>query len=63
MYLPLLQSLIRKEIPPQSVNLDHLIEMAKKYDNPNSSEYKLVELALNIVLGSCLEKASRIIEA
>lgn len=61
MHLPLLQALIRNEISPQAINIQHLIEMAEKYQNPHSSEYKLVELALNIVLGSYLEKVNKLI--
>lgn len=61
MYLPQLQALIRNEISPQTINVQHLIEMAEKYQNPHSSEYKLVELALNIVLGSHLEKVNKLI--
>ena len=61
MYLPLLQALIRNEVPPQAINIQHLVAMSEKYQNPHSSEYKLVELALNIVLGSYLEKANKLL--
>lgn len=61
MHLPLLQALIRNEIPPQSINIDYLFAMSEKYQNPQSSEYKLVELALNIVLGHYLKKANKLI--
>ncbi|WP_163122192.1 hypothetical protein [Acinetobacter portensis] len=61
MHLPILQALIRNEIPPQAINIQHLIEMAEKYQNPQSSEYKLVELALNIVLGRYLEKVNKLL--
>lgn len=61
MYSPLLQALIHSEIPPQSVNINHLMEMAERYQNPQSSEYKLVELALNIVIGHYLEKVNELL--
>lgn len=54
-----LQALIQGKISPQAVSIDYLIEMAKKYQQPNSAEYKLVELAVNIVLAGHLEKAQK----
>ena len=36
-----------------------LIELAKRYPQPQSAEYKLIELALNIVLADYLEKAQQ----
>ena len=61
MHLPLLQALIQNEVPPQAINIQHLVAMSERYQNPQSSEYKLVELALNIVLGSYLEKANKLL--
>ncbi len=61
MHLSLLQALIRNEVPPQAINIQHLVAMSEKYQDPLSSEYKLVELALNIVLGSYLEKAHKLL--
>ena len=45
-----LQALIQRKIPPQAIEVSHLIELAKRYPQPQSAEYKLIELALNIVL-------------
>ena len=54
-----LQALIQRKIPPQSVDVNHLVELAKRYPQPQSAEYKLNELALNIVLADYLEKAQQ----
>ncbi|WP_353144131.1 hypothetical protein [Acinetobacter pragensis] len=54
-----LQALIQGKISPQAINIDELIEMAEKYQQPNSAEYKLIELAVNIVLAKYLEKAQQ----
>ena len=54
-----LQALIQRKIPPQSVDVNHLVELAKRYPQPHSAEYKLIELALNIVLADYLEKAQQ----
>ena len=54
-----LQALIQRKIPPQSVDVNHLVELAKRYPQPQSAEYKLIELALNIVLAEYLEKAQQ----
>ena len=61
MHLPVLQALIRNEISPQAINVEQLIDLTEQYNDPQSAEYKLVELALNIILGSYLEKASNLI--
>ena len=54
-----LQALIQGKVSPQAINLDDLIEMAEQYPQPNSAEYKLIELAANIVLAKYLEKAQK----
>ena len=54
-----LQALIQRKIPPQSVDVNHLVELAKRYPQPQSAEYKLIELALNIILADYLEKAQQ----
>ena len=54
-----LQALIQRKIPPQSVDVNHMVELAKRYPQPQSAEYKLIELALNIVLADYLEKAQQ----
>ena len=54
-----LQALIQRKIPHQSVDVNHLVELAKRYPQPQSAEYKLIELALNIVLADYLEKAQQ----
>ncbi len=54
-----LQALIQRKIPPQAIEVNHLIELAKHYPQPQSAEYKLIELALNIVLADYLEKAQQ----
>ncbi|WP_216936898.1 MULTISPECIES: hypothetical protein [unclassified Acinetobacter] len=52
-----LQALVQGKIPPQSISIDYLIEMAECHTDSNSAEYKLVELAINIVLVYTLDKA------
>lgn len=54
-----LQALIQGKIPPQTIKIDNLIMLAKHYSQPTSAEYKLLELAINIVLASYLEKAQK----
>ncbi|MGB8697163.1 hypothetical protein [Acinetobacter sp.] len=54
-----LQALIQGKIPPQAINIDRLIVLAESYPIPNSAEYKLLELAINMVLASYLEKAQK----
>ncbi|MGE8561216.1 MAG: hypothetical protein ACN6NJ_09755 [Acinetobacter sp.] len=54
-----LQALIQGKIPPQTINIDHLIALAERYPQPTSAEYKLLELAINIVLANYLEKAQK----
>ena len=54
-----LQALIQRKIPPQAIEVSHLIELAKRYPQPQSAEYKLIKLALNIVLADYLEKAQQ----
>lgn len=51
-----LQALIQGKIPPQSVQINDLLKIAEQYTDPNSAEYKLVDLATNIVLATALEK-------
>ena len=52
-----LQALIQGKIPPQAINIEQLIVLAERYPKPMSAEYKLLELAISIVLASYLEKA------
>lgn len=52
-----LQALIQGRIPPQAINIEQLIVLAERHPKPMSAEYKLLELAINIVLASYLEKA------
>lgn len=54
-----LQALIQGKIPPQTINIDRLIVLAEQHLAPTSAEYKLLELAINIVLASYLEKAQK----
>ncbi|CAB1208193.1 hypothetical protein [Acinetobacter bouvetii] len=54
-----LQALIQGKIPPQTVKIEHLIALAERYPQTTSAEYKLLELATNIVLASYLEKAHK----
>lgn len=56
-----LQALIQGKISAQAIDIDRLLALAKKYNDPNSSEYKLVDLATNIVLAKYLEKAKKVI--
>ena len=52
-----LQALIQGKIKPQSINIDRLILLAERHSDPISAEYKLLDLAINMVLASYLEKA------
>ena len=61
MNFALLQSLVQEEIPPHAINLDALISFSEKYPNPQSNEYKIIENALNIILGYYLSKAARLL--
>jgi len=54
-----IQDLIRGQLPPQAINLDELIAMAEHYPQHTSTEYKLLEIAANIVLASYLDKAQQ----
>ena len=56
-----LQALVQGKISLQAINIDELIEMTKQYQQPNSAEYKLVELATNMVLAKYLEKAQKLL--
>ena len=52
-----LQALIQGKIPPHAIQIEHLIQLAELYPDPHSAEYKLIDLATNIILASALEKA------
>lgn len=52
-----LQALVQGKVTPQMISIDHLIEMAKCYNDPHSAEYKLIELATNILLAQALDQA------
>ncbi|MHA3892548.1 hypothetical protein [Acinetobacter sp. GXMZU3951] len=54
-----IQALIQGKVLPQAINLDELIAMAEQYPQHTSTEYKLLELATNIVLASYLEQAQQ----
>lgn len=54
-----IQALILGKITPQAIKIDQLLELASQYPNPSSSEYKLIELAVNMVLAHYLEKAHK----
>ena len=54
-----LQALIQGRITPQAIDLDQLIAFAQQYTQPTSAEYKLLELALNMILASYLEQAQK----
>ena len=56
-----LQALIQGKVSAQMNDIDRLIELAQHYKDPNSAEYKLVELATNIVLAKYLEKAQTVL--
>lgn len=56
-----LQALIQGKVSAQMIDIDRLIELAQHYKDPNSAEYKLVELATNIVLAQYLEKAQTVL--
>ncbi|APX61712.1 hypothetical protein AsACE_CH00265 [Acinetobacter schindleri] len=52
-----LQALVQGQISPQAIPIDHLLQLAERYTDPNSTEYKLIELAANIILAKSLDKA------
>ncbi len=52
-----LQALLQGKIPPQAISVNFLIEMAERHTNLNSAEYKLVELAINMILAHTLDQA------
>ena len=54
-----IQALIQGKVAPQTINLDELIAMAERYPQHTSTEYKLLEIAANIVLASYLEQAQQ----
>ena len=54
-----IQALIQGKVPPHTINLDELIAMAERYPQHTSTEYKLLEIAANIVLASYLEQAQQ----
>ena len=54
-----IQALIQGKVAPQTINLDELILVAERYPQHTSTEYKLLEIAANIVLASYLEKAQQ----
>ena len=56
-----LQALIQGKVSAQMIDIDRLIELAQHYKDPNSAEYKLVELATNIILAQYLEKAQTVL--
>ena len=47
-----LQALIQRKIPPQSVDVNHLVELAKRYPQPQSAEYKLIRPLAKVVIAS-----------
>mgnify|MGYP000473589043 CR=1 FL=1 len=59
MHMQDIQALIQGKVAPQTINLDELIAMAERYPQHTSTEYKLLEIAANIVLASYLEQAQQ----
>ena len=53
-----LQALIQGNVTAEEISLDELLHLAEKYTDETSSEYKLLELATNLVLSYYLEKAN-----
>jgi hypothetical protein len=53
-----LQALIQGNVTAEEISLDELLHLAEKYTDETSSEYKLLELATNLVLAYYLEKAN-----
>lgn len=52
-----LQALVQGKISPQAISIEYLVSMAEQYTDPTSAEYKLIELAVNIVLAKALDKS------
>lgn len=52
-----IQALVRGKIRPEAICIEHLVELSQQYPDPSSNEYKLIELALNMVLAQHLDKA------
>ena len=52
-----LQALVHGKIPPQAIPIHSLLALAEQYTDPQSAEYKLIELAANIILAKTLDQA------
>lgn len=52
-----LQALVQGKISPQLISVDLLIEMAEHYPDSHSAEYKLIEIAVNMIMTQALEQA------
>lgn len=52
-----LYALVQGKIAPQAVSLEQLIELAKQYPDPQSSEYQMIDLASNILLAYYFNQA------
>ncbi|MEB3753196.1 hypothetical protein [Acinetobacter sp. MD2(2019)] len=56
-----LQLFLQEKISLDELDLDQLIECAKQQNNPDSPEYRLLELTLNQILPQYLERAKKYI--
>lgn len=56
-----IQAIIQGTLAPQAINIQSLIALTKLYNDPQSEEYKLLEIATNMVLASYLEQAQQYI--
>ena len=54
-----LHAIIQGKIPLQIININELIAFAEHHPEPTSTEYQLLELAINLVLVGYLEKAQK----
>ncbi len=61
MIMQQLQEFLQEKIAFDDLDLDHLIEKAREFSDPNSSEYRLLELTLNQLLTQYLEQAKKYI--
>jgi hypothetical protein len=52
-------ALIQGKLSPQSMDIQQLMSWAEAYPDPQSREYQLLDLALNMVLATYLEKAHK----
>lgn len=56
------EAFLQEKISFHQIDVNKLVELTKTYQDPDSQEYKLLELTLNQVLSKYLEIAQSYIE-